>query len=299
MEPSPSREYFRGSELPRLLMLGAVMVLGWGLVWRFASQPPHPAEPVARAEPKPEPVVADHAVEFETVTDRTPMSFRDSAAYAYLLEKARKLTPAELAAQSRRDILLTHIWDRPELHRGVPIHIMGTLKRLIRYEAKMSKTGWIYEASIYTPEASRFPYQCVFVDTPGGLPLGADVTERVVFNGYFLKIMRYQAADVARGAPVLVGRIGWEPHAAPAPAAGAAPARESNPLLYWSLVVLGVMFLLSLGRWIFQLSHFLSGPRSTITAASRPAEDIAPGELDAWVDSLASPEDEEPEQAAT
>ncbi len=292
MQPSSSRGYFHGSELPRLLMLGAVMVLGWGLVWRFAIQLPQQAEPVARAEPKPEPVVADHADEFETVTDRTPMSFRDNAAYAYLLAKARKQTPVELAAASRRDILLTHIWERPELYRGVPIHILGTLKRLIRYEAKMSKTGWIYEASIFTPEASRFPYQCVFEETPVGLPLGAELTERVVFNGYFLKIMKYQAADGARGAPVLVGKLGWEPHAAPAPA----PARESNPLLYWSLVVLGVMFLLSLGRWVFQLSRFLSGPRSTITPASRPAEDIAPGELEAWVDSLASPDDEDPEQ---
>ena len=296
MEPSPSRQYFRGSELPRLLMLGAVMVVGWGLVWRFANQRPQPAEPVARAEPKPEPVVPDHADEFETVTDRTPMSFRDNAAYAYLLEKARQQTPVELAARSRRDILLTHLWERPELYRGVPIHILGTLKRLIRYEAKMSKTGWIYEASIFTPEASRFPYQCVFEETPVGLPLGAELTERVVFNGYFLKIMKYQAGDVARGAPVLVGQIGWEPHAAPA--GGAAPATESNRLLYWSLVVLGVMFLISLGRWIFQLSRFLSGPRSTIIPASHPAEDIAPGELDAWVDSLASPEEQEPERDA-
>ena len=159
MEPSPSRRLFRGSELPRLLMLGAVMVVGWGLVWRFANQRPQPAEPVARAEPKPEPVVHDRADEFETVTDRTPMSFRDNAAYAYLLAKARKLTPVELAAQSRRDILLTHIWERPELYRGVPIHLLGTAKRVLRFESKMSKTGWIYEAWIFTPDAPKFPYQ--------------------------------------------------------------------------------------------------------------------------------------------
>ncbi len=195
MESSSSHRLFRGSELPRLLILGVVMVLGWGLVWRFANQRPQPAEPIARVEPKPEPVVADDAEEFETVTDFTPILFRDNAAYAYLLEKARKLTAAELAAQSRRDILLTHLWDRPELYRGVPVHILGTLKRLIRYEAKMSKTGWIYEASIYTPEASRFPYQCVFEETPVGLPLGTELTERVVFNGYFFKIMKYQAGD--------------------------------------------------------------------------------------------------------
>jgi len=278
-------------------MLGALVVVGWGLVWRFANQRPEPADPVARAEPKPEPVVADHADEFETVTDRAPMSFRDNAAYAYLLEKARKQTPAELAARSRRDILLTHIWERPELYRGVPIHLLGTARRVLRFESKLSTTGWLYEAWIVSPDAPKFPYSCVFEAAPDGFPLGADVSERVVFNGYFLKIMKYQAGDVPRGAPVLVGRLGWEPHAAPA--GGGAPATESNRLLYWSLVALGVMFLMSLGRWVFQLSRFLSGPRSTIIPASHAAEDIAPGELDAWVDSLASSDDEEPERDAT
>ena len=296
MEPSPSRRLFRGSELPRLLMLGTVMVVGWGLVWRFANQRPQPDEPVARAEPKPKLVVPDRADEFETVTDRTPMSFRDNAAYAYLLAKVRKLTPVELAAQSRRDILLTHIWERPELYRGVPIHLLGTARRVLRYEAKMSKTGWLHEAWIVDPDSTKYPYNCVFEEAPEGFPLGADVSERVVFNGYFLKIMKYQAGDVARGAPVLVGRIGWEPHAAPA---GGAPAAESNRLLYWSLVVLGMMFLMSLGRWVFQLSRLLSGPRSSIIPAPHSAEGIAPGELDAWVDLLARPEEEEPERDAT
>ena len=96
-------------------------------------------------------MVADRAEEFETVTDRTPMSFRDNAAYAYLLEKARKLSPAELAAQSRRDILLTHIWERPELYRGVPIHLLGTARRVLRFESKLSQSGWLYEAWIISP----------------------------------------------------------------------------------------------------------------------------------------------------
>jgi len=297
VDPSPSRRFFRGSELPRLLMLGVVMVVGWGLVWRFANQRPQPVEPVPKAESKPEPVVPDRADEFETVTDRTPMSFRDNAAYAYLLEKARKLTPVEIATQSRRDILLTHLWERPELYRGVPVHLLGTARRVLRFESKLSKTGWLHEAWIVSPDAPKYPYSCVFEEAPEGLPLGADVSERVVFNGFFLKIMKYQAGDVARGAPVLVGKIGWEPHAAPD--GEAAPAAESNRLLYWSLVVLGVMFLLSLGRWVFQLSHFLSGPRATIIPASHPAEDIPAGHLDAWVDSLAKPEEEQPERDAT
>ncbi len=81
MDTSASRGLFRGSELPRLLALAAMMVVGWGLVWQYVHQKPKPVEPPARVEPKPEPVVPDRAPEFETVTDRTAMGFRDNAAY--------------------------------------------------------------------------------------------------------------------------------------------------------------------------------------------------------------------------
>ena len=57
------------------------------------------------------------------------MSFRDNAAYAYLLEKARERTAAELARESRRDVFLTHLWERPEHYRGVPVHLLGTALR--------------------------------------------------------------------------------------------------------------------------------------------------------------------------
>ena len=118
--------------------------------------------------------------------------------------------------------MLTHLWERPELYRGVPIHLLGTAMRVLRYESKLSKTGWLYEAWIVTPDARKFPYSCVFEERSGGLSRWApNVSERVVFNGYFLKIMKYQAGDVARGSPVLVGKLGWEP-GADAPLGGAA-----------------------------------------------------------------------------
>jgi hypothetical protein len=286
-----SGRYFQGSELPRLLILAAIMVVGWGLVWQFAQQRPEPAEPVHQVESRPEPVVPDRSGAFETVTDRTPMSFRDTAAYAYLLEKARDKAPAELAAESRRDIALTHLWERPELYRGVPVHLLGTAMRVIRFESKLSKTGWLYEAWVMTTDARKFPYTCVFEEPPPGVPIGTDISERVDFNGYFLKIMKYQAGDIARGAPVLVGKLGWDPHPTSAPAA------ESNRMLFWSLVVLGGMFFLSLLRWIFQLFQALSGPRSRRAASSHPTDEILPEDLDAWAQSVARDENAEDQPA--
>jgi hypothetical protein len=169
----------------------------------------------------------------------------------------------------------------------VPIHLLGTAMRVLRFESKLSRTGWLYEAWIITPETRKFPYNCVFEEPPAGFPVGTDVSERVVFNGYFLKIMKYQAGDVARGAPVLIGKIGWDPQPAPAPEA------ESNRTLFWSLVVLAAMFVFSLGRWAFQLFHFLAGPRPRTTPRSYPSDDIPPEDLNAWVESIKKPEPEE------
>jgi hypothetical protein len=282
-----SGRFFRGSELPRLLILAAIMVMGWGLFWHFLQQRPQPADPAPKAVARPEPVVPDRSIEFETVTDRTPMSFRDNAAYAYLLEKARNVTPEGLASESRRDIALTHLWERPELYRGVPIHLLGTVKRVLRFESNLSKTGWLYEAWIITPDARTYPYNCVFEEPPDGFPIGTDISERVVFNGYFFKIMKYQAGDVSRGAPVLVGKLGWDRHS------DAAPDAQSNSMLFWSLVVLGAMFLFSLSRWIFQLFHYLSGPRSRARSHSHATDEIAPEDLNAWADSLKRDEPED------
>jgi hypothetical protein len=272
--------FFQGSELPRLLVLAVVMVVGWGLIWHFARKVAQPPDPALLVTEKPEPIVADRSPEFESVTDRTPVGFRDNAAYALLLERARSKSPDELAAVSRRDVLLPHLWQNPDQYRGIPIHLLGTALRVLRYPTKLSKTGWIYEASIITPDARRAPFQCVFEEAPVGLPIGADVSERVVFNGYFLKIWGYHAGDVARGAPLLVGKIGWEPR-------DPAGADAGNSTLRWSLMAIAVMFVVSLGRWAYQLYRlFTAPPVSPLLAAGSPVEEIDPGALNDWVQSL-------------
>ena len=279
--------FFRGSELPRLLILAAIMVGGWVVAWNYFSRRPEPSELPLVATKAPEPVVADHSPEFETVADRTPISLRDNAAYLLLLGRARTLSPDELAAKSRRDILLAHLWETPELYRGVPVHLLGSALRVLRYQSKLSQSGWLYEAWIITPEAARVPYVCIFEDAPAGLPIGPNLSERVVFNGYFLKVMKYQAGDVARGAPVLIGRIGWVA-GEPSPGGGG-----SGPtVLQVSLAVLAVLIAISLLRWVFQLRTFLSAPSRRPAFLSKATQDeIEPSQLDAWARSMAGDAD--------
>jgi hypothetical protein len=276
--------FFHGSELSRLLILATLMVVGWALFWKFSQKLPEPAEAPLTVVDNPEPVIPDRSDEFETVTDKTPISFRDNAAYALLLERAREKTPEQLASVSRRDIVLAHLWQNPSLYRGVPIHLLGTARRVLRNQVKLSKTGWLYEAWIIAPDATRVPYVCVFEEAPKGLPIGVDIAERVVFNGYFLKLMKYQAADVSRGAPVLVGRIGWEP-------SGTNPSEETNTILKWSLGVIGAMFFISLIRWVVQLHRLFNAPK--LSPKLPPNEEIDPSTLNAWAQSQANHDDPE------
>jgi len=282
--------FFHGSELPRLLILGFVMLVGWTVVWHFAHKVPEPAEPQLTASEKPVPIVADRSEEFETVKDRAPITFRDSAAYSLLLDRARGQTPEEIAAVARRDLVLAHLWQNPQQYRGVPIHLLGTALRVLRYPSQLSKTGWLHEAWIITPETTRLPYVCVFEEAPEGFPIGHDVSERVVFNGYFLKVMKYQASDVARGAPVLVGRIGWAPHK-PSSLEG------SSPTLRLTLMVIAAFFFISLARWIYQLRRLFTPAGVAGLPLSRVAnEEIDPSSLNAWVRSMAPDDESTPDQ---
>jgi hypothetical protein len=284
--------FFRGSELPRLSILAAIMVGGWVLAWQYIQQRPEPAEAPLVVSGQPEPVVPDRSPEFEGVTDRTPISLRDNAAISLLLGRAREKSAKNLAAASRRDIALPHLWETPERYRGVPVHLLGSARQVLRYPSKLAPRGWLYEAWIFTPEAARVPYVCMFEDAPEGFPIGTGISERVVFNGYFLKVMKYQAGDVPRGAPVLIGRIGWAPHeASPAPG-------KNSTFLHWSLAVIAVLFLISLSRWIYQLRGlFPRASSSPVFLSQSTHEELEPSQLDAWVQSLAGEDDGGPAPA--
>jgi len=276
--------FFRGAELPKLLVLVAITVAGSILVWKYTHSLPEPAvepEPAARvAPPRVEP---DKSPEFETVSDKTPIGFRDFAAYDLLLKRARETSAADLARQSHRDIYFTDLWERPEHYRGVPVHLLGNALRITTFESKRSPQGRLYEAWVNTHESQGYPYYCIFEDLPPGLPLGHDVAERVVFNGYFFKQMRYLAGkDVQRAAPVLIGRTGWTRKPA---------AVHRDDTVFWMALVVAIMFVISLYRWIASLRRSLSPSSRAEALGHRPTEELDPTDLAHWVDSVREDED--------
>jgi len=273
---------FQGSELSRLLILLAIALGGWVVVWFYLMRP-H-AEPPApwQVAGKPPAFEPDRSPEFETVTDKTRLGFRDTAAYSKLLAKVRETTPADLARLARRDVFYTHLWDRPRTFRGVPIHLDGTARRVLYNDSKLSRTGWIYETWMFTPDGQGHPYVCVSEDAPPGFPVGHNLQEGVVFNGYFLKLMAYEAGDVPRAAPLLVGRLVWSRPVAPA---------SSLITAYWPAAVVGVLFLVCMVRWIVHIRRSFAPKPPPSFLRDRPIEDIDSDSLSEFLGNL--PEDED------
>lgn len=280
---------FRGSELPRLLFLVAIVLAGWPMFVIFARpQAPEPTPPPTVPVSQLKPVVADEGIEFQAIIDKAPVQTRESAAYATLLERVRQTPAAELAKQARRDIFYTNVWESPKHYRGVPIHLEGTAKKILSHEVgpSMSPTGRLFEVWFYSDENRAFPYVVTIEDPPKGLVIGHELNLRVTIDGYFMKLLGYHAGDHLRAAPMLVGRMKWTP----APAVAVSPIVELNRfsrqnVVFLLLTVLGGYVAI---RVIFVLRKAFA-PTRDLHAAGSFSEGLPPDVVAEWLKQL--PED--------
>ena len=161
-----------------------------------------------------------------------------------------KLTPAELARESRRDIVLTHLWERPELYRGVPDPPLrhGPADPPVRVQAEQDRLA--LRGLDRAPPTHRQVPICLRLRGAArrASRSGPNVSERVVFNGYFLKIMKYQAGDVARGRPA-ARSAGLDGIRARLDRRRASPDRASPTLFVVAGVLGGIIFVINLGRF--------------------------------------------------
>lgn len=286
--------------MSRLLILAGIALAGWPMVLLFAQSKdePRPAPPPQIPAVQLAPVVADSGIEFQAMVDKAPMQIRENAAYSTLLERARQATPRQLAERSRRDLVFTHLWERPERYRGVPIHIEGTALRVLTYEVNpaLAPSGRIYEAWVYSEENRAFPYVLAFEEPPTGLVVGPDLFLKVSFDGYFLKLLGYRAGDKLRAAPMLVGRLQIKsaPAAAPGPMVELRELSRRNGFVVAFVLLFGYI----VGRAVLQIRRAMVPTRRSVPLPERtlaPSE-IAPEALSEWLASLPATElDDEPD----
>ncbi len=252
-----------------------------------------PARPRA-GDPLPKP---DDGPEFQGILDKTPITFRDTAAYKALLERVRETAPAKLQAQARRDIGFSQLIQTPSLYRGVPIHLEGTARKIIKQAAEPNSKlfsvlfpkGYYFEAYVTTPSSGKNPITLVFEDAPENLPLGEDLHEPLVFDGYFLKLVAYMATDTGRFMPMLVGRIRWADLSTPGHAGAAS---KISP---WWFVALGALLVLTVVRWVFAGKSAFEGLSHRAPSSPTAVNDqIDPDQLSAWVEDQAEDSDEYP-----
>ena len=178
---------------------------------------------------------------------------------------------------SRRDIVLPHLWQNPELYRGVPIHLLGTALRVLRYPSKLSKTGWIYEASIITPDAHEKPLCHACSKKP---PRGS--RSAPTSPSAWSSTVTSSRSGSTRRLTCRAARRSWSAGSAGNLASQPAPTGKTR-LLRWSLIAIAVMFVVSLGRWAYQLYRlFTAPPVSPLLAARSPADEIDTATLEDW-----------------
>jgi hypothetical protein len=153
--------------------------------------------------------VAEMEELLKAVRDRRPLEGREMFAYWKLMEWSRTQPMAEIEQRAQKDVAFTQLWEQPEKFRGKPVRMRMHVRRVIKWDgAPKNPLGLkdVYEAWAWTDESKSFPYLVVFPELPPGLPVGSDVQGEIVFVGYFLKIMAYEATDKQRGTPLFVGR---------------------------------------------------------------------------------------------
>jgi hypothetical protein len=284
MFPDANHGVFKGKEFPRLMFLLAILVIGWPVVlWTMRPrQPPPPPPVVSTTPPLPPP---DDSLEFRGIQDRAALNSRETPAYKLLIERVRKATPKTLEDVARRDVVFSQLIEDPERYRGLPIHIVGTVRRVLTQEVKDSEvfpSGTFYEAYVFTPDSQSYPYDIVFEKPPADLMVGDNINQRITFNGYFFKLMAYRAADKLRFMPMLVGR---------SPAAARADATEPSVFeafferfrrqgTTWVLIALSIYFVI---RILFTLRKALRPKTSPLVDQIRgqglPPDHIEPDAL--------------------
>ncbi len=152
-------------------------------------------------------------------------------------ERAQKPNPNQ---RQRSDILFVDLFKNPEVYRGKPVTLTGTLRSLAKWpnaEVNGFEIQTVYEARIFPEDGQSNPVIVNFLEKPKTIPISDDLNQTARFTGYFFKMYGYRdQADVLRVAPLFLAR---QIEAVPVPYTSLADE--------WILIVGGIILMLILG----------------------------------------------------
>jgi len=148
--------------------------------------------------------------QFEGVLDKHKVVETDMPAYWRLMRWARALSFAEMEERAKRDVPFSDLFMDPEEHRGELIRLRLHVRRITAGKAHENSAGvkMMYDLWGVTDESKSNFYAVACAELPPEIPVSTDAYSEVVFVGYFLKVLGFEAGDgKERGAPMLIGRV--------------------------------------------------------------------------------------------
>lgn len=177
----------------------------------------------------------------------------------------------------RKDLIYTHFYDEPDKYRGQLVTMDFDVCQAL--DAGKARDGTqLYELSGFTSNSWGRPYFLIVVDYPKDMPVGTSLNERVKFTGYFLKLQGYLPAEAKPGdpiekAPLLIGRIKWEPEVV--------PEVDDTREWFWGLALFVIVGLVLAARFLYFRLKPRRGAILPSTAMS-PSGDVI--SIDSWLD---------------
>jgi hypothetical protein len=146
----------------------------------------------------------------EVVQDKTGSRAEESLILQQLLCRAATMDPAELAKQSRRDLLFSNLLHDSDRYRGVPVHRRGVLRSLVLHETDPTTNPYglsrYYQGWLFTEDQPSNPTTILFSRLPEKLSPGENLSWEISIDAFYLKLFAFRSQDGRiRIAPMLVG----------------------------------------------------------------------------------------------
>lgn len=268
------RKMFRGGELPRimggiLMLFILYMLYGWMRdvnTWRCLakdeetvaanpsgtepSEPPTPLPEATGPTDEDQDQVEEATNEFQVLVDGgLSLQREEMEAYDRLVEWVKNQSFDRLYRRGKKDLWYSDLCSTPDRYRGAIVALNLEVRRAKSVDENRYGVP-LHEAWALTDESRGRLYDIVVIDYPKEMPVGFKVYAKAKFAGYFLKLQGYESGGAKPGqapdkAPLLIGRLKWEPMAV------AAPPTNPEQEWMWGLALLAVIGAVFGARFVY------------------------------------------------